>query len=467
MVIGDSAAQGCQGLSVTKLYASQGHGSWLAKGAKWSFTTPDYPKPVLWDLHSVLSRFDGPASVLKELRRVKMNAKWWLNTTYKGSRENFDNLGLTGCLITDLWERTWQTSHNAIEEKRSMIEDGSMSLKDYANMHLDILARYVLNPKKLDKYKDFAPLDWVVEKKPKRLIVHVGHNHGFFAAAFSADMSPYHKDNAPNGFRKMSDIKKQFKTLGEKLDALPEEVSEIYVLLIPKVSPCAALSMDGPIDASGYAEEYTPMWGLNGSNSLTRAEAQNADKYIRQFNQTFKSEVQAVDTKGRVKFVDIYSLFEGIDFKQTGDVNKRIKIGTRLSVDNRFTKFIYRRKPGQSRPPRPPFPLTYKQGGFQSIDGVHPSAVGHAYIATKVAQEMGVSLNSKKILSDAYKADLVMSDFPRGLNDLMALMNGTRFVGGLFSRAEEETLLEIEEAGGEDPTHLAALVMGPFAGNIS
>ena len=58
MIIGDSLAQGCRSLSVTKESCAQSWAARVAQQQSWRFVTPDFPIPVLFDLENEVRRLD-------------------------------------------------------------------------------------------------------------------------------------------------------------------------------------------------------------------------------------------------------------------------------------------------------------------------------------------------------------------------------------------------------------------------
>ena len=93
--------------------------SWAARVAQqqgWRFVTPDFPIPVLFDLEKEVRRLDTATIGFEGLRfsglfgHVRDNLKAWLADTQTSAFSCFDNLGLAGCLVDDLYTRTARTS---------------------------------------------------------------------------------------------------------------------------------------------------------------------------------------------------------------------------------------------------------------------------------------------------------------------------------------------------------------------
>ena len=117
MIIGDSLAQGCQSLTV------KGRDSWCSVAGEsapahtgWRFITPDFPIPVLFDLEDEINRSANRHALIPARRfegffgRLRENLIAWLTGTQTSSFACFDNLGLSGCTIDDLYTRTARSS---------------------------------------------------------------------------------------------------------------------------------------------------------------------------------------------------------------------------------------------------------------------------------------------------------------------------------------------------------------------
>jgi hypothetical protein len=74
-------------------------------------------------------------------------------------------------------------------------------------------------------------------------------------------------------------------------------------------------------------------------------------------------------------------------------------------------------------PGTPPWKKVLHQGGFQSIDGMHPTGCGYGYIAFKVMEQMQLgNAGLEKLLEQAYLDDSLLHDFPMKLDLLIAVL---------------------------------------------
>ena len=122
MVIGDSLAQGCRSLSVKADYCAQSWAARIAAAQKWEFITPDFPREVLFDLENKIRLLDTLSVSLDKLTfsdavsRIQANLRAWLDQPGGSQHLCFDNLGLTGAAIYDLYTRTSANSAEYIRE---------------------------------------------------------------------------------------------------------------------------------------------------------------------------------------------------------------------------------------------------------------------------------------------------------------------------------------------------------------
>jgi hypothetical protein len=77
MSIGDSLAQGCRSLTVKESFCEQSWPARVAEAQKWEFVTPDFPRPVLFDLEEEIRRLDTLSisiertTCIRAVRRVR------------------------------------------------------------------------------------------------------------------------------------------------------------------------------------------------------------------------------------------------------------------------------------------------------------------------------------------------------------------------------------------------------------
>jgi hypothetical protein len=123
-----------------------------------------------------------------------------------------------------------------------------------------------------------------------------------------------------------------------------------------------------------------------------------------------------------------YELFAGFDYKNSLDVNKQIKSNS-LTIDNRYIE-------GSQPLLPPPFEKpSFIQGGFQSIDGMHPTMVGYAEVAAAIVRLYQPGFDSTKLVRDAVLSDTLIASPPAGLRAVLDCMHLSRHLPALANTA--------------------------------
>src|SRR5262249_27157687 len=144
----------------------------------------------------------------------------------------FDNLGISGALIYDLYSCTAANSAAKIAELTPQGAATPLQLSTLGDLHRAINGRFVLNPSQNPAFDGFTPVDWVRARRPQRLLVQIGHNHGLYLIGSEAKDVPF---DQPGGDGLHGDFWSQWQTLAANLADLPAEVGTIIVALLPKV----------------------------------------------------------------------------------------------------------------------------------------------------------------------------------------------------------------------------------------
>lgn len=421
MVIGDSLAQGCRSLTVSRAFCAQSWPARLARSQGWEFVPPDHPRPVLFDLEDEVRRLTTLGFALAGARfegiepRFRRNLAEWLAGTAESSSPCFDNLAVAGALIGDLYARTAATSDAEIAALTGNNPNAQLSVKAVGELHVAINARFTLNPTRDPAFAGFTMLDWVRARKPETLVVQIGHNHGLYEVGSRAAAKPIDGTDAVYGA-----FWDQWARLATDLAALPPEVGTIAVVLLPKVSAVANLSAQGPNRTNGYADTYDPVFAPS-AGSLTGAELAAIDAQIRAANDRVRalvlSAATTAGTAARVKFVDTYALFENYDFKNAPDPARRIDLGDGIVVDNRYLDAVTERQSWFARPTR-----YWAAGGLQSADGMHPTGCGYALFASEVMAALNLPHDRMALLRQGYAEDRLLSAVPGELGVVVRLL---------------------------------------------
>ena len=432
MVIGDSLAQGCRSLSVSQEFCWQSYGARISSTLGWPFVAPDHPRPVCFDAEALIRKSGLIVDLLsafiiisKLKKTVKKNLKSWQKDLARGEPLSkhlcFDNIGIAGTKIPDLMQRSAASS---IAEAESTLSDKDLdecSIADIASLaaslHIPFNAAFTLNPSMKKKYASWSPMDWVEQRRPKRLIVQTGHNHGLFNVGFSASRSLISYASLDGADE-----------LALRLAKLPEETGEIYWMLLPKVSAVANLIAKGSLN-DGYGEEYRSAFNPSAAQPLAGTELAAIDRSIqdtneaimRRFREIFES-VQPGNAK-RLWFIDTYELLTKYDYKNTGIEEKIIHAGKQRINNRRLDgKSSYIGRPNMDTRKRKRGGKLI-DGGFQSADGMHPSGVGYAVFASDIMHFMGMPHDRQQLLVKAFKEDRLLERYPLQLDSIFSIID--------------------------------------------
>jgi hypothetical protein len=463
MIIGDSLAQGCRSLTVTADYSKQSWAARVANSQGWQFRTPDFPRPILFDLEQEIRLLGdliqiAPSNIRFQglIGRFLQNLRAWIANVRESKFVAFDNLGLSGAQPYDLYTRTATNSGIEIKE---VCPAGTATIKvnlsDIGKLHLAIDGRFVLNPSQDPAYADMTPIKWVEARLPKRLFVQIGHNNGLYSIGADADPA---KLNFTQDNKNGDSFFDSYKIIARALAALPDEVESIVIVLLPKVGAVANLAPTDSARQNGYAANYAPVFSTS-KTMLAGAVLNTTDQQIAAANakieQLFTDAATASNRVARVKFLNTFQLFDGIDYKNSSDNAKRISIDQGQMIDNNYVSGSL--IPQLPFPPgRPPFKKVISHGGFESIDGMHPTGCGYAFFANKVMGLLGLPNNDlPKLLEQGFIDDALLHDFPLKLDLISSILRELRrsLRLGVVPVQPQQAIVE----GGTEP-HLIDLI---------
>ena len=420
MVIGDSLAQGCRNMTVNAAYCSQSWGARVAAMQEWKFIPPNFPHEVLFDLEREIRNLDTLGLSLDNLKfstlisRMIDNLNFWLKFRGSPNYTCFDNLGLSGAMIRDLYDRTSNSCTREIQELTSGPGGPIGALCDsLSDLHMAINARYTLNPSQDPAYGDYSQLDWVEKRRPKVLCVQIGHNHGLFEVGFSA------KDDGHDDCVTQGDYWDQWEALTARLATLPAAVGTILILLFPKVGATASLMPHSQTRVNGYADYYQPVFSIH-AQTLTGRRVCEIDLLIRKINERMKDIMLQAQKKAnpalvsRIRFIDVYELIDELDYKNTLDPARKVPV-LNGAIDNCYLhgnlEFLNHSS----------FPL--RAGGFFSADGMHPSGCGYVTLAERISKILGLNANVPGLMDQAFNEDNLLSRYPDELDKLVFVLS--------------------------------------------
>ena len=445
MAIGDSLPQGCRSLTVKAEFCAQSWPARIAAEQGWSFVSPDHPRPVLFDLENELRCLDPVLLSPKTLAlaaglpgRLTDNLKQWLTQAPGSRHQSFDNLAIAGSEVHHLYSRTARHYESDI----SHLTQGNIleRLENIPDLHIAINGKYVLSPQNHPDFDNFSPLDWVEARQPEILLVQSGHNHGLFEFGFQGKPGlgiTRGEDPEGRGYFEQWDV------VAQRIAKLPTNVRHIVVVLLPKVSGVAALLPTSNDRQNGYAESYVARL-LPGSAKLPGSLVASIDREVVEVNerirQTFLRAAATTHSESRLHFIDSYTELDKIDYKNRLDQTLRLRANAEQFVDNRFLdgKLDF----SSARLTR------LKAGGYQSVDGMHPSGFGYADIASKVMTKLNLPHNRELLLARAFQEDELLSNYPLELDAV------TRYIDMLRSFGQANWFVPTLTPTLRDDTHL-------------
>src|SRR5579883_2381347 len=295
MIIGDSLAQGCRSLTVNQSFCQQSWAARIAQEQGWDFATPDFPRPILFDLEEEIRRLDTLTLSVEGFRfegiedRIRANLQAWLNNAQESAFACFDNLGLSGARIYDLYTRSSATSQAEVAALTPQGAATALPLNQVGDLHLAVNGRFTLNPSQDPSFNDFTPLQWVRARRPRRLLVQIGHNHGLYQIGSQAQDVPF---DQPGGDGLHGDYWSQWQTLATALAGLPPEVGVILITPLPKIGAVANLEPRESDRENGYAPTYGPILSVSTA-ILTGEQLAAIDQVVREANQRIRDIVTA------------------------------------------------------------------------------------------------------------------------------------------------------------------------------
>jgi hypothetical protein len=426
MIIGDSLAQGCRSLTVNQTFCAQSWAARLAQQQGWRFVTPDLPRPILFELEEEVRRLDTLTLSVENfefegiLDRLRDNLEAWLMNARESAFDCFDNLGLAGALIYDLYTRSAASSAVEVADLTPQGAATPLALDQVGDVHLAINGRFTLNPSQDPAFNDLTPLEWVRARRPRRLLVQVGHNHGLYQIGSQAEDVSF---TQPGGNGVHGDYWSQLQTLATALAGLPGDVGAIVVALLPKVGAVANLEPREASRENGYAPTYGPVLSLStailSGTRLAAIDAAINDANAR-IRQIVGDAAQAAGTAGRLNFLDTYALFDRLDFKNSLDPQRQVAVDAGLSLDNRYVAGRFHVWPLNAAGWR------LSAGGLQSADGMHPSGGGYTMLATETMNLLGLGGDPQALLQRAFSEDALLSHYPIELRAVTSLLQMAR-----------------------------------------
>lgn len=464
MVIGDSLAQGVRSLTAKASFFAGSVGARLAESQDWPFRSPDHPRPVLLDFAEEIRRLSLTSILflqheLEEFTdRINDNIAFWMNRLLVSGPVDvapFDNVAVAQAYVSDLFvpASQWRAKLRTFAAFRLTAADllaKRVSAEQVAGLYKAINFVYTLNPANRPEWDDLSMVGWVQARRPRRLLVTIGHNEAIYKIGFQGVTVPirYHdlEDSPLTASEPSPSIPApRLTTLARTLAGL-NDLNWVLWDLLPKISAVANLEPVGvpteltsPIGGANYYSFYSPVFSTN-NRRLSGQYLKKADEEIlsvnRQVQAVVSAEFLAAGRSGAIQFFDDFELFNRIDFKNQANRSSPEGQRHRITIppvrhvhyiDNCFLQAWM--DGGDNSPHRgaPVAPYRLTAGGVQSLDGMHLTASGYAYKATEIVAQFGTTAGLRSdlmpnVFARATQSDDLVGDFPMEVNTVRTVI---------------------------------------------
>lgn len=346
-----------------------------------------------------------------------------------GSRQWFPNVSVAGFTVADAWIVTPKLCMERIAADRKGAGDGFFALP---NMGFERTAHAVLNPSRDPAFNEFSQLEWlrhhhVGGEGVENVALWLGANNalgtivrmgiaktdGADDALLKRDLDERNKYNLWSTAHFASEYEELLDRVHDILSAGKCD-AKVFIGTIPPVTVAPLArgvgmeddSLKDPfdiLDTSVYFERYTYFlfdldYARRTSNSLSKLEIYEIDQTIAAYNKTIRKLVKALNKRQargarKVEYVivDIAAQLLNLAFKRNRGNPPYVLPDALKELNQRTgrpTNTVYYNVDRQGK---------MTSGGVFSLDGVHPTAIGHGLIAREFMIEMtkaGVAFKS-------------------------------------------------------------------------
>jgi hypothetical protein len=338
--------------------------------------------------------------------------------------------------VDDFWGKvTKPRTYQAILEHAKSVNGITDVAKTVAALTTVFFAQnssFVLNPtQEKDCIEQMTPLDQVLLRQPKRLLVGVGSNSGLMNFLYTGqrvgdvcgDVSFTFGDDVREWKRYVSirqtskiEFLDGMEKLLDKLEGEGEGIETIYVMgqlkpsFVANLEPRPGLGAPGPYPPDqavfpppGYYAEYRTAFAPDNSRRIFGRDLAEADLFNDEVNDALRAKVMERDKRAQGKrrfvFVDLARLAR-YDHKHY-DIRQKMweegRDASRIVVSNKHLETLGHREVRLDNRTLVFSPLKQQlddgvagqqivQGGIFSLDNLHPSVVGYALLAKVLAQ---------------------------------------------------------------------------------
>jgi hypothetical protein len=358
-----------------------------------------------------------------------------------GGTEYFHNVAVTGFDVADSWLVTPNKCQEAIAN-----EPGAGESFFLPNAAFYRTALKVLNPSLDPRYDDHSQLGWLEEhannpdEGVENLILWLGANNALGTVlGLKVSQTPNDPNLRPHLLAHEQregwtlwhpdDFRAEYAEFLDRVDTAMRRNANpdwnVFVGTVPPVTIAPLAKGVGPTyritrkngatgedETSVYYKYYVyflfdeDLVHRNDGLYLELKDALHIDDCIREYNSAIRALVEAKNADHRTKryhIVDIFQMFQDIALKRNaGEVKYDFPEYFDFAYPKVDTRYYHADPDGRLR-----------QGGLSSLDGVHPSAIGHgllAYEFLKVMGEAGIVDNTQLDWEAIFASDRLYSE---------------------------------------------------------
>jgi hypothetical protein len=312
MAIGDSLFNGVRSLTINKNLAYWSAPAQVARALGIDdFVNPDYPRNILINLEEWLRHLE----VVFDLHQ---NIKFW-DKNPRSTHAQFDNISIASAQYADLWKRTANVAQQELQNLHEELGDDFYWInKNLGEQFFAFNTRFLLNPQGMDGTRGLSPLDIVVRRRPRRLLVSMGANNGLWSMGFNAtpstgrigdDTGPFNRQDIQD----LDDLIDRLRDLPRTTDDV-QGVEHIYINALPLPSGVANLTPGPNVPEQPkhyYFRSYENSFGFT-YGTLTEVQLALNDQTVQLVNARLR---QLAEQDSRIHVVPIDTLFRSYDFK--------------------------------------------------------------------------------------------------------------------------------------------------------
>lgn len=383
-----------------------------------------------------------PQAAMEVLKQLDNNEEYYergpgsVNQPYSRRTEFFHNVASSGFDVADAWKVTAANCKAAIK----VAPNGGNDRMQGPNADFYRIANVVLNPTQKPEFDNFTQLDWYKHHAEREgvdnLLLWLGSNHALGTVlGFKLDKTPNsdqdltqlsHQEREKWNLWHPNDFKREYQGLLDRVDTVLKvnrsSNGNVFIGTIPLVTiiPFAKgfgatakikhrADYSDEILTSVYYEYYSYFF-RDGKNKprkgyLDKAQILEIDETIREYNRIIRrliAEKNQQYSKPKYHLVDTSKVLQDMAYKRNDGMLK-YKFPAKFEEYPSFsTKFYSANQLGER-----------EHGGFFSLDGIHPTAIGQGIVAhefLKVMKDVGVVVNADLNWDRIFSSDSLYTD---------------------------------------------------------